>query len=167
MKLFSKEFFQSHQKPYKYDVFIFFQRSQRNCEPEKRSLAGAWRRHLSWPTSLNRKFCQKSILIWFRIHVVTWRVVVTNIKIKYQTENLNCHHFISCFFYRQWHGIMITLCPSTIWTFFMRTTQPSKLGFKVQLKGLWRSWSCSSLFACSKEQCCVYGWFGWLISSPK
>ena len=45
-------------------MFIFFQRSQRNCEPEKRSLAGAWRRHLSWPTSLIRKFCQKSIFIW-------------------------------------------------------------------------------------------------------
>ena len=36
-----RKFSKYTRNPFKDDEFIFFQRSQRNCEPEKRSLAGA------------------------------------------------------------------------------------------------------------------------------
>ena len=61
--------------------------------------ADIWVGQRRWSESFVRKvFLFDS---WFRVHIVTWRVVVINI-------NLNCHLFISWFFYRQWHGIMIT-----------------------------------------------------------
>ena len=153
MKLFSKEFFQSHQKPYKYDVFIFFQRSQRNCEPEKRSLAGAWRRHLSWPTSLIRKFCQKSIFIWELISCS--HRYLKNCCHKYKDNISNCHLFISWFFYRHRHGIMITpVCVSQPFWFFHENHAAIKTRTQGSAEGT------LALFTCSKEQCSAFGWFG-------
>ena len=85
IKLFSKEFFQSHQKP----VFIFIRCLysfsgpsvivNRRNEVWLELDADIWVGQRRWSESFVRKVF--SFDSWFRVHIVTWRVVVTNIKI--------------------------------------------------------------------------------------